>query len=60
LRIPLPKLVVQKKTETNLIELTELYNRDKKQLLVNLTNILNYAAKKCQKDKEEFPEFFRT
>ena len=43
-----------------LIELTEIYNKIKKQLLLNLANILQSATKKCQKKggEEKYLNFF--
>jgi hypothetical protein len=36
----------------NLIGFTEIYYMNKKQLLLNLTTVLESTTKKCQKEKE--------
>ena len=46
-------MYILKKTKTNLIELTEIYCRNKKQLPFNLTNILKSATKKAKKKEKK-------
>ena len=41
-----------------LIELTELYSKNRKQLLLNLTNILKSTTKDVKKEKKKCTEFY--
>jgi hypothetical protein len=63
-RISLRKINILKKTKMDLRDLIEFYNRNKKQLLLNLTNILKSATKKKskkeKKKKKKCQNFFYT
>ena len=58
MRISPRKINILKQIKIDLIELIELYNINRKQLLRNLTNILKSTTKHVEKGKKNAQNFF--